>query len=331
VSAPPSHIRAATRGDLPEIVDLLNTCDVAETGVPDTSEVDVESDWRLEGFDLSRDAWVAVAADGTLVGYAYAGDQLRTGELESDVWVHPGRAERELAPRLFGLAERRARGLAAERGYPKATLDVFCISIAHAKRDLLTARGYELVRTVYRMAVDLGAGAGESETRAAREAETARERPAAREALPGVAIRAFRSGVDEAVMHATMTEAFADHFRQSDEPFDAWTKRLVEHADFDPGLWSIAWEGDEPVAGAIAFDRGDIGWVQGLGVRRAWRRQGIGSALLARTFAAMAARGQPRIELGVDAEGAAKPLQLYEGAGMHVTFTYELYAKDLTG
>ena len=34
MSAAPSHIRPATRGDLPEVVDLLNACDVAEVGEP---------------------------------------------------------------------------------------------------------------------------------------------------------------------------------------------------------------------------------------------------------------------------------------------------------
>jgi ribosomal protein S18 acetylase RimI-like enzyme len=71
--------------------------------------------------------------------------------------------------------------------------------------------------------------------------------------------------------------------------------------------------------------------VKGLGVRRPWRRRGLGGALLAHTFAALAARGRLRVELGVDAEGETQPLRSYERAGMHVTFTYELYAKPLAG
>ena len=55
----------------------------------------------------------------------------------------------------------------------------------------------------------------------------------------------------------------------------------------------------------------------------------IGGAMLAHTFAALAARGQLRVELGVDAEGKTQPLRMYERTGMHVTFAYELYAKSL--
>ena len=64
--------------------------------------------------------------------------------------------EPELAARLLGLAERRGRELAAARGYETPLLDIFCIGVNRAKRDLLLRRGYALSRTVYRMGADLG-------------------------------------------------------------------------------------------------------------------------------------------------------------------------------
>jgi mycothiol synthase len=313
MSAAPSHTRPATRGDLPEVVDLLNACDVAEVGGPDTSAEDVEADWGMEGFELARDAWVAVGGDGSLVGYAYIGDQFRTGELEADLWVHPEHHEPALATRLLTLTERRGRELAIARKYETPRLDIFCIGVNRAKRDLLLRHGYVRSRTVYRMSADLNEGI-------------------ATVPLPeGIAIRAFRAGVDERVMYETMNEAFADHFRHSQEPFAAWKTRLLGHASFDPELWFLAWDGDEAAGAAIAYDHGDLGWVQGLGVRRPWRRRGLGGALLKHTFAALAAHGQRRVELGVDAEGETQPLRTYERAGMHVTFSYELYVQTLAG
>ncbi len=221
----PSRIRPATRGDLPEIVDLLCACDVAEVGQPDSTLDDLENDWAMEGFDPSRDAWVAEGSDG-LVGYAYAGDQFRTGELEADLWVHPAHHEPELGGRLLGLAERRAAQLAVERGYPEPKLDVFCMAANRAKRDLLRRHGYTLTRTVYRMTADLTGGAPFAEVPA------------------GLEIRPFRLEADERALYELMNEAFEDHFRQSQEPFDAWRARLLGHADFDPDLWWIAWDGD---------------------------------------------------------------------------------------
>ena len=306
----PARIRPATRGDEPEIVDLLNACDIAEAGEPDSTIEDLENDWSMEGFDPGSDAWVAEGPKG-LVGYAYAGDQHRTGELEADLWVHPDHHEPELGGRLLGLAERRAARLVVERGYRDASLDVFCITANRAKRELLHRRGYELRRTVFRMTVDLAGGAPELP------------------APDGVDIRSFRLEADERVMYETMNEAFEDHFQQSEEPFDAWRARLLGHADFDPDLWWLAWRGDEAVGALIAYDHGDLGWIKGLGVRRPWRRRGLGGALLAHAFAAFARRGQTRVDLGVDAEGKTMPLRLYERAGMQPTSAYELYAKRL--
>ena len=313
MSQAPSRVRAPLRADLDAVVNLLNACDVAETGRPDTTADDVAGDWDLQGFELARDAWLAETGDARVVGYAYTGDQVRTGELEADVWVHPEHAEPELARRLLGLAERRARQLASGRGYAAPALDVFCISTNAAKRELLRERGFALRRTVIRMAIDL-------------EADVREPSPPA-----GVELREFRPGDDDRVMYETMMEAFADHYRQSDEPFEAWRTRLLGHGAFDPGLWALAWAGGEPVGGLFAYDKGDLCWIQGLGVRHPWRGLGVGGALLAHAFAALARRGQLRVELAVDAEGETLPLGVYERAGMRSTHAYELYEKPLAG
>jgi len=312
LSAPPSHIRHATRGDLPEVVELLVACDIAEMGEPDTTEEDVATDWNEEGFDLSTDAWVAEGPDGGLTGYAYAGDQMRNGEIEADLWVHPLAGDPGLRDRLLGLIERRARGMAAARAYgDAAALEVFALADDRAKRDALSHHGFVPRRTVYRMRVDLP--------------ETVVPPPPP----AGIDITTFRAGEDDGVMHSTMNDAFRDHFRQSNEPLQAWRTRLLGHPDFDPGLWWLAWEAHEAVGALIAYDHGDLGWVKGLGVRRAWRRRGIGAALLATAFSAFAARGQRRVELGVDAEGETRPLHVYEGVGMRVAHAYELFEKRL--
>ena len=312
MSATPSRIRSAASADLAAVVDLLNACDAAEMGGPDTTAQDIASDWALDGFDLGRDAWVALADNGRLVGYAYTGDQLRNGELEADFWVHPERDEPGLAGRLLSFIERRASELTRVRGYGhEAALGIFCITVNGAKRELLRQHGFQLARTVFRMAADL-------------------ETTAAVALSPeGVDIRAFRLEEDGRVMHATMQEAFADHFWPSNEPFEAWRTRLAGHSDFDPDLWFIAWDGEQAAGGLVAYDHGDLGWIKGLGVRRPWRCRGIGSALLAHAVAELARRGQRRVELGVDAEGATRPLRVYERAGMRVTFAYESFTLRL--
>ena len=82
----------------------------------------------MEGFDLGPRRLGRGRRRG-LVGYAYAGDQFRTGELEADLWVHPGHHEPELGGRACsGLAERRAaRAGGGARLRTTPLLDVFCI------------------------------------------------------------------------------------------------------------------------------------------------------------------------------------------------------------
>src|SRR5674476_1416856 len=92
MSAAPSHIRPATRGDLPEVVDLLNACDVAEVGEPDTTADDVESDWGMEGFELARDAWVGLG--DAMLTHAFAALAAR-GRLHVELGVD---AEGETQP-----------------------------------------------------------------------------------------------------------------------------------------------------------------------------------------------------------------------------------------
>ncbi|HVM70013.1 MAG TPA: GNAT family N-acetyltransferase, partial [Gaiellaceae bacterium] len=60
------------------------------------------------------------------------------------------------------------------------------------------------------------------------------------------------------------------------------------------------------------------GHVSLLGVRRPWRRRGLGEALLLHSFAAFRAAGYRRGTLGVDASSPTGATRLYERVGMRV-------------
>ena len=53
-------------------------------------------------------------------------------------------------------------------------------------------------------------------------------------------------------------------------------------------------------------------------MRRAWRKQGLGEALLLHSFATFRKRGYTRATLGVDASSPTGATRLYERAGMRV-------------
>jgi len=73
----------------------------------------------------------------------------------------------------------------------------------------------------------------------------------------------------------------------------------------------------------------EMGWVNLLGVRRAYRKQGLGLALLQTAFAEFSQRGKKRVGLGVDAQNLTGALGLYEKAGMHVAMQQRSYQKVL--
>jgi ribosomal protein S18 acetylase RimI-like enzyme len=92
-------------------------------------------------------------------------------------------------------------------------------------------------------------------------------------------------------------------------------------------------DGDEIAAISLCrfkiTDDPEMGFVDTLGVRRPWRRQGLALALLHHTFTEFQNRGQKRVGLGVDAASLTGATRLYEKAGMHVARQFDNYAKIL--
>jgi len=72
-----------------------------------------------------------------------------------------------------------------------------------------------------------------------------------------------------------------------------------------------------------------MGWVGTLGVRRPYRRQGLGLALLRHSFAEFYRRGRRRVGLGVDSQNLTGATRLYQKAGMHVSRVQLIFEKEL--
>jgi ribosomal protein S18 acetylase RimI-like enzyme len=124
-------------------------------------------------------------------------------------------------------------------------------------------------------------------------------------------------------------ETFEDSWEHTREPYDEWSHWMLERPGFDPNLWLLAATADDEIAG-IALCRvheadSKSGWVSILGVRRPWRRQGLGRALLLESFHRLAACGCERAILGVDASSLTGAHTLYASAGMSVISTFDIY------
>ena len=123
-------------------------------------------------------------------------------------------------------------------------------------------------------------------------------------------------------------EAFRDHWGHTPHPYEFWQGNMHGREDFDPTLWFIAWAGDEVAGYSLCRFRNGLGWVNTLGVRRAWRKQGLGMALLQHSFGEFYKRGENIIGLGVDASNPTGATRLYERAGMHVASEFVIYEKE---
>ncbi len=238
----------------------------------------------IDNQELKPEHLRVLEEDGVVVGY---GDiWIEDDEVALDV-AAPGHWEPFLD---WAEAEARARGVVARAYFPAG----------HELEQIVTPRGYRLARASYTMEIDLDA--------------------APRAALPeGLSLRSYRDD-DMEVLRAALNESFKDDWHHHDVSPSNFTEFYLKQRGYDPSLWLLAWDDDELAGFVLASAErvGDpgLGWVGTLGVRPAWRRRGLGEALLRAAFAELFARGRRRVGLGVDTENVTGALRLYERVGM---------------
>jgi mycothiol synthase len=257
---------------------------------------------------LNRERDIRLAEiDGRIVGYvdvdAQGEDPVRWW---SDVKVRPEVDLDTVVTELVGWAERRAE---------KGVLRAWNPSAIEGVGPALERAGLRPIRHSYRMAIDLQ-----------EEIEPTRWPDA-------VSVRTFHEGEGRAV-YDVFRETWQDTLEPEEEPYEEWAHWTVDREDFDPSLWFLACEGDEIAGFSLcrpSETRPGTGVVGLLGVRRPWRRRGLGEALLRHSFAEFHKRGFSRVALGVDADSPTGAPRLYERAGMHVVRRVDFYEKDLPG
>jgi mycothiol synthase len=292
-------LRAATENDFDAIAGLF------EASVAMYEELVFEPEqlrlWLTSPrLDLERDVRLYFD-DAQLVGYvdvdAIGEDPVRWW---CDVRLHPDTDIGKVTPPLLAWAEERA-GPGLLRTWSPTRLEPL-------KREFIR-RGMRRIRGSYRMEIELN------------DLETP--------AVPtGIQIRPLGPG-QERIAYEVHEETFVDSWDNVSEPYEEWLHYLVNAESFDPTMWFLAWDGSEAAAVEICRVREDTGWVGVLGVRRAWRRRGLGRAFLLHAFHEFKRRGLKRAGLGVDAESLTGAHRLYESVGMHVVRQLEFFEKPL--
>jgi len=303
------------------IADLVNAGNVAD-GIPHRLGADQVRNWldNPSRLDLEQDLLIA-EVDGTAVAYAEGGwEQDNDGGRDYAVWgqVHPDWRRRGLGTALLRWVEERQRVVAATH---PAGIERRLESWAHEKElgriALLEANGYQVARYDYEM-----------------------ERPNLDDipGLPlpdGIELRPAREEHLRGIWE-TEVEVFRDHWGSVDDT-EASFQRKRDDPRRDMSLWVVAWDGDQ-IAGQVLnrIDRETNeklglkrGWVNSVGVRRAWRRRGLGRALVAESLRVLRQRGMTTAGLGVDAENGTGALGIYEAVGFSVAATERVYRKPL--
>lgn len=307
--------------DLEALVMMINDCSQALYGTDEHTVEQYEGEWRDPAINLEKDTRLVLdAANERIVGCIEVWNT--APHVFSWVWsrVHPEYQGRGVGRYLLQWAEGRAceKVEMAPEG-ARVVMNVGTYSVDRYAADLFRRAGYELIRHSYTMLIELA------------------ERPAQAQLPAGIVVRPFRPGEEDEALYRADEESFKDHWGHVDVPFEEgfkrWLHRRDTNPDYDPSLWFVAMDGEEIAGLALCRPRTtedpDKGWVSTLGVRRPWRRQGLGLALLQHSFGELYGRGRKRVALGVDASSLTGATRLYEKAGMQVDRRFELYEKEL--
>lgn len=323
MNLPPSFThRPPTRKDVAATVALVNTCAVEDTGSAFTSEARLFAEWFGDGqrpLSLSGVHELVFAPDGTLIAYIETETSATRKFFFFMLYLHPAYRTSAWYDTLRDFAE--SRGRAWADAIDEAAIEEFQFLInlfegdTLAREELDTA-GYTMTGFQKRMVITM-------------------ETPPPPPVVPdGIELRSYRRGVEDAAIYTAWSEAMGDDRSAPDLTLEQFVERRVTSVrDFDPSLWVIAWAGEEVAAFALVqWERPgdpDAGYIRDVGVRRPWRRKGLGMALLATAFGEFYRRGRRRVSLTVDGMNPNGANQLYEKAGMTPVFSILTYSKSM--
>ncbi|MEV4636236.1 GNAT family N-acetyltransferase [Actinoplanes sp. NPDC049548] len=305
--------RRPTLDDVPEILALAHASDIASVGEPDFTVEDVREALTGPNTDMTRDCWVALDADGAIVGWAYPHNANREARDFLEVYVWPERGVPAQRP-LLELLLARAAERGAEFGHETYTVRAGAIPTEKPWIRALTDAGFTFLKQHARMTMSLE---GVS--------------PAPPEPPAGITVRPVDPH-DEAEMrrfHATIEEAFRDSDHRATD-YETWRARVdteesVSYDEWFVGFVDETWAGVLQSSDANAAD--GSGWVRALAVLRAYRRRGVGEALLRRAFATYAGKGRTTAGLGVDLANPTQAARLYRAVGMHPLYEANIYER----
>src|SRR6478609_2213178 len=284
--------RRLVMDDVPAVTELVAAWERAEPTDHGYTEADIREEFTAPIAALDGGG-VAVLLGDRLVGYGllYVTARQPSWLAYADGGVHPEVHRRGVGGWLLERQAEQVRRMRDEQA-PDRPAELR-VGVAESRTGAIAAlitAGFQPRRFFFRMRADL------------------RERaPAPPAAPPGILIRHFRAEDDEAVRLAS-NAAFADHWGSVPREPEAWRSEYLSSVGFRPGTSFVA-EDERGIVGFVLAAEHDAdtasrghrtGYVARVGTVRAARGRGVGTALVARSMAAMRESGCAEAELDVD-------------------------------
>ena len=307
------RLRTAQWADLGSVAQLiLDVCTNDGDATMAVPPEELRDEWKSPGFNLETDAWVVTTSDGRVVGYEEFFNRYAHASLQGDGYVHPDFMGNGIGTTMLRALEERARK-EMELAEPEQRVFIRnAMAIGDTvSREMHETEGYKPIRFFWRMEITLNGA------------------PPIPTWPEEIELRPFDLDAHTYLVYRAHEEAFSDHWGHTPRSYEEWKHNTTEGENFEPSLWFVAWDGDQIAGYTLNRFRNGHGWVGTLGVRRPWRKRGLGLALLYHSFAEFYKRGMPVISLGVDASNPTGATRLYQKAGMHVAAEYVTYEKEL--
>lgn len=263
--------------------------------------------------------WTVADAGGEVVGYSRITswpERDGTWAYLTLGWVVPEWRGQGIGTAMLRRAEDRIqRAAASQHPGEKAELAANASSTEVEATELVLHEGYRPAYTVVEMRLDFSAQAGV---------------PGA-SLPPGVVLRPVTAAhlmpIALSVGEAYRGEYGAGRYDSSSGPEEFCAE--LRGARHDPALWKVAWVGDQVVGQVLSVIERGRAEVFEVSVRPAWRRRGLGRALLGHGLQAIHERGITEARLHTRDDFRTRAIDLYLEVGFRIVKEFPRYRKPL--